>query len=68
MATYKIIRIYQVEANSVSQATKKLLDAVEAKKDEEYHVSDSVREADDSADTDKGTGWVNSTKRQLLGK
>jgi hypothetical protein len=66
MTVYKIIRIYQLEATSVSQATKKLLDAVEAKKDEEYHVSDTVKEADE--DTDKNTSWANSVKRQLMGK
>jgi hypothetical protein len=65
MTVYKIIRIYQLEATSVSQATKKLLDAVEAKKDEEYHVSDTVKEVDD---TDKNTSWANSVKRQILGK
>jgi hypothetical protein len=68
MATYKIIRIYQIEATSVSQATKKLLDAVEAHKEEDFHVSDSVREADEAADADKGGSWVNSAKRQILGK
>jgi hypothetical protein len=66
--TYKIIRIYTVEANSVSQATKKLLDAVEAKKEEDFHVSDTVRETDESTDTDKPAGWANSAKKQLLGK
>jgi hypothetical protein len=68
MTVYKIIRIYLLEATSVSQATKKLLDAVEAKKDEEYHVSDSVRESDESSGSDKGAGWANSVKRQLIGK
>jgi hypothetical protein len=66
MTVYKIIRIYQLEASSVSQATKKLLDAVEAKKDEEYHVSDTVKESD--GDADKNSSWVNSVKRQVLGK
>jgi hypothetical protein len=66
MTVYKIIRIYQLEATSVSQATKKLLDAVEAKKDEEYHVSDTVKESDEA--TDKNTSWANSLKRQIVGK
>jgi hypothetical protein len=68
MTTYKIIRIYQLEASSVSQATKKLLDAVDAKKDEEYHVSDTVKEADEPTDMEKPSGWVNSARRQVLGK
>jgi hypothetical protein len=68
MTTYKIIRIYQLDASSVSQATKKLLDAVDAKKDEEYHVSDTVKEADEPTNTEKPSGWVNSARRQVLGK
>jgi hypothetical protein len=65
---YTIIRIYKVEANSVSQATKKLLDAVEAHKEEDLHVSDTVRESDEPSGTDKVASWANSAKRQLLGK
>jgi hypothetical protein len=68
MATYTVIRVYKLDAGSVSQATKKLLDAVEAKKEEDFHVSDTVRETDEPTGTDKPAGWANSAKRQLLGK
>ena len=68
MPEYKIIRIYAITAKSVSDATKKLLDAVEAKQDETYHVSDSVRESDDAAGNGKVADWATSAKRQLLGK
>jgi hypothetical protein len=47
MPVYTIFRKYQIEAKNVSDATKKLLEAVELKKDEDYHISDSVREADE---------------------
>jgi hypothetical protein len=68
MATYNIFRKYSIEADNPTQATKKLLDALEARQDEKYHVSDSVREADEPSGTDKPAGWANSAKRQLLGK
>ena len=68
MPEYKIIRIYAITAKSVSDATKKLLDAVEAKQDETYHVSDSVRESDESASSSKPVAWADSVKKQLLGK
>jgi hypothetical protein len=63
MATYTIIRIYKVEADTVSQATKRLLEAVEAKKEEDYHVSDTVRESDEPAGTDKPAGIGTIVKR-----
>jgi hypothetical protein len=68
MAVYFIFRKYRIEADNPTQATKKLLDAVEAHKEEDLHVSDSVREADEPTGTDKPVGWANSAKRQLLGK
>jgi hypothetical protein len=67
MATYKILRIYKMEATSVSQATKRLLDAVEAHKEEDFHVSDTVRE-DDEPGTDKPAGIGSIVKRQLTGR
>jgi hypothetical protein len=68
MATYTIIRIYKIEAGSVSQATKKLLDAVEAKKEEDYHVSDTVRETDEPAGNSKPAGMGTLLKRQITGR
>jgi hypothetical protein len=68
MQVYFIFRKYSVEADNPTQATKKLLDALEARQDEKYHVGDSVRESDEPSGTDKGAGWANSAERQLLGK
>ncbi len=68
MPVYYIFRKYKIEADSVTQATKKLIEALEAKKDEDYHVSDSVREADEQPSNGQVTAWANSAKKQLFGK
>jgi uncharacterized protein YukE len=68
MPVYTIFRKYQIEAANPTQATKKLLDALDAKKDEEYHISDSVRESDEAASSSKPVAWTDSVKKQLLGK
>jgi hypothetical protein len=68
MPVYDIFRKYRFEASNPTQALKKLFDAVEAKKEEDHHVSDSVREADESASSTKPVAWRDSVKKQLLGK
>jgi hypothetical protein len=68
MPVYLIFRKYKIEADNVTQATKKLLDALEAKKDEEYHISDSVRESDEAQSNGQVTAWATSAKKQLFGK
>jgi hypothetical protein len=67
MPVYYIFRKYKIEAESVTQATKKLIEALDAKKDEEYHISDSVREADEQPGNGI-TAWASSAKKQLFGK
>jgi succinate dehydrogenase/fumarate reductase-like Fe-S protein len=68
MPVYKIYRQYKIEAESVTQATRKLIEAIDAKKDEEYHVSDSVRETDEQPTNGQLTAWASSAKKQLFGK
>ncbi len=68
MAIYTIYRKYRIEAANPTQATKKLLDAVEANKEEDFHVSDSVRESDEEAGNDKPAGIGTILKRQITGK
>ena len=68
MPVYKIYRQYKIEAANPTQATKKLLDAVEARKEEDFHVSDSVRESDEEAGNDKPAGIGTILKRQITGK
>jgi len=68
MPVYNIFPRYRIEAATPTQATKKLLDAVEANKDEDFHISDSVRKSDDEADNDKPAGVGTILKRQITGK
>jgi hypothetical protein len=68
MPVYNIYRRYRIEAANPTQATKKLLDAVEARKDEDFHIADSVRESDEEADNDKPAGIGTILKRQITGK
>ena len=68
MPVYNIFRRYRIEASNPTQATKKLLDAVEANKEEDFHISDSVRESDEPAGNDKPAGIGSIVKRQITGK
>jgi uncharacterized protein YukE len=68
MPVYIIFRKYQIEADNVTQATKKLLDALDAKKDEDFHISDTVREADEQPSNGQLTAWATSARKQLFGK
>jgi hypothetical protein len=68
MPVYKIYRQYKIEADNPTQATRKLIEAIDAKKDEDYHVSDSVRESDEQQSNGQLTAWANSAKKQLFGK
>jgi hypothetical protein len=68
MPVYEIYRRYRFEAANPTQALKKLFDAVEADKEEDFHVSDSVRESDESAGTDKPAGMGTLLKRQITGR
>jgi hypothetical protein len=68
MPVYIIFRKYQIQAVNPTEATKKLLAALDAKTDEDYHIADSIREADEQPSTSKLAGWTNSAKKQLFGK
>ena len=68
MPDYKIYRQYKITAANPTQALRKLLDALDAKKDEDYHVSDSIREADEQQSTSQLAAWASSAKKQLFGK
>jgi hypothetical protein len=68
MPVYIIFRKYQIDAANPTQATRKLLDALDAKKDEEYHIADSVREADEQPGNGQLTAWTNAARKQLFGK
>jgi hypothetical protein len=68
MPVYDIFRKYRFTAANPTQAFKKLFDAVEAKKEEDFHISNSVREADEQPSNNKPAGWTDSAKKQLFGK
>ena len=68
MPDYKIYRQYKITADNPTQALRKLLDALDAKKDEDYHVSDSIREADEQQSNGQLAAWATSAKKQLFGK
>jgi hypothetical protein len=44
------------------------LDALDAKKDEDYHIADSVRESDEPASNGQLAAWATGAKKQLFGK
>jgi hypothetical protein len=68
MPVYKIYRQYKIEADNPTQALRKLLDALDAKKDEDYHISDSIREPDEQQSNGQLAAWASSAKKQLFGK
>src|SRR5918992_6263458 len=68
MPDYNVFRKYKITADNPTQALRKLLDALDAKKDEDYHVSDSVREADEQPGNGQLTAWATNAKKQLFGK
>jgi hypothetical protein len=68
MPVYKIYRQYKIEAESVTQALRKLIEAIDAKKDEDYHVSDGVRESDEAQSNGQLPAWASTARKQLFGK
>jgi hypothetical protein len=53
MATYRIIRIYDVPADNQIQATNRMMEAIVLHVERDYHVMDYVKAPDDP----KGKGW-----------
>jgi hypothetical protein len=53
MATYRIIRIYDVPADNQIQATNRMMEALVLHVERDYHVMDYVKTPDDP----KGQGW-----------
>jgi hypothetical protein len=53
MATYRIIRIYDVPADNPYQATDRMMEALVLHVERDYHVMDYVKTPDDP----KGKGW-----------
>jgi len=53
MATYRIIRIYDVPAENQIEATSRMMEAIILHVQRDYHVMDYVKTPDDP----KGKGW-----------
>jgi len=74
MATFKIIRVYEVPGEDQVQATNRMMEALMLRVERHYHVMDYVRLSDDPAG--KGTkisleppkGWLAAFMDQLLGR
>lgn len=74
MATYKIIRIYEVPGKDQIEATNRMMEALMLRVERHYHVMDYVRAPEDPAGKGKKIsleppkGWLAAFMDQLLGR
>jgi hypothetical protein len=74
MAVFRIIRIYEIPADNRIEATTRMLEALELHTEEDYHVTDLVREhganpaKSEPVDLRPPAKWGTIFKRQLTGK
>lgn len=74
MATYKIIRIYEVPGEDQTEATNHMMEALMLRVERHYHVMDYVKSPDDPAgkgkkiNLDPPKGWMTTFMDQLLGR
>ena len=74
MATYTIIRVYQVPADNRLQATDRMLEALTLGVEEDFHVKDVLREPDGKPGSGvrislkPPKGWGSLLLDQLLGR
>ena len=74
MATYTIIRIYEVPADNQQQATDRMMEALVLRVEKDFHVKDIIREPDakpgegKAVDLKPPAGWMTLLKKQLIGK
>jgi hypothetical protein len=74
MAIFRIIRIYEIPATSRIEATDRMLEALELHTEEDYHVTDLVREhgahpaKSQPVNLRPPAKWGTIFKRQLIGK
>ena len=73
MATYTIIRIYEIPAESQYQATDRMMEAVALHVEQQFHVKDIIREPGakpgqgKAVDLKPPAGWLSLLKQQLNG-
>ena len=74
MATYTIIRIYEVPAENRIQATDRMREALILRVEKDFHVRDVIRDPDakpgqgHTVDLKPPAGWLNLIVQQLTGK
>ena len=74
MATYTIIRVYEVPAETRQQATDRMLEALVLHTERDYHVKDILREPGAKPGQGKPValkppaGWLTLLLKQLSGK
>jgi hypothetical protein len=73
MAVYTIIRVYEVPADSVQQATERMLEALMFHVERDFHVKDIIRKPNEKPGQGKAidlrpTGWLTLMIRQITGK
>jgi hypothetical protein len=74
MATYKIIRIYEVPGEDQIEATNRMMEALMLRVERHYHVMDYVKSPEDGPNKGKKVildppkGWLATFMDQLLGR
>jgi hypothetical protein len=74
MATYTIIRIYEVPADNQQQATDRMMEALVLRVEKDFHVKDIIRDPGakpgqgKAVDLKPPAGWMTLLKKQLTGK
>ena len=74
MATYTIIRVYEVPADDRIQATNRMIEALALHVERDFHVKDIIREPGSKPGQGKKVelkpppGWLSLAIRQLSGK
>ena len=70
MATYTIIRVYEVPADDRIQATERMLEALMTKTERSFHINDYIREPGEESGKGKPVdlrpmGWLSLIREQL---
>ena len=70
MATYTIIRVYEVPADDRIQATERMLEALMTKTERSFHINDYIREPGEGTGKGKPVdlrpmGWLSLIREQL---
>jgi hypothetical protein len=74
MAIYKIMRIYEVPAESQIEATNRMMEALVLQVEEHWHVTDIIRAPEDPQGKGKAInlvpsrGWIETLVDQIRGR